>query len=112
MSYTALEGSSLWYATEQSCETNRAVIAFDDEYFFVESHVIVENESSFSMKMYCPLHLQRTNLIFSRSNFKIARFFSSPQLRLLTALLAQNGILIYLPVLTVKWSKPPLLQAI
>lgn len=35
--YIALEDRGLWYATEQSCETNRVVFAFDDEFYFVES---------------------------------------------------------------------------
>ena len=45
--YIALEDRGLWYATEQSCEANRAVIAFADDYFLIDSRVNGEDESSF-----------------------------------------------------------------
>lgn len=44
--YIALEDDGLWYATEQSCEANRAIIAFDNDYFLIKSRVTGKEESS------------------------------------------------------------------
>lgn len=48
--YIALEDRRLWHATEQSREACRAVIAFDDTYFLIESRVNGEEKSTFD---YC-----------------------------------------------------------
>ena len=44
--FIALEDRTLWHATEHSCETDRAIFVFDDEYFFVESNLIGEDKAS------------------------------------------------------------------